>query len=198
MMADTAGLLLLDVDGPLNPFAAPAHRRPEGYRTFRLTSAGTWLSGRDARRRKGMRVWLNPSHGPELLALAADTGLELVWCTTWSHEANTRIGPAIGLPPLPVVEFPATDLAADGSGWLQTGSWKWDAVARYAAGRPVAWLDDDHDDLHFAPARAAFESARAGTSTLLCHCDPRTGLLPEHRNQVRTWAATLTNPANPA
>lgn len=194
-MADTTGLLLLDVDGPLNPFAAKAHRRPPGYHTFRLTNAGTWLSGRDAQRHTGMRVWLNPSHGKELLDLAADTGLELAWCTTWRHEANTRIGPAIGLPPLPVIEFPSADLDVGGGGWLWTGSWKWSAVARYAAGRPVAWIDDDFADGQFASARAAFESTRVGTPTLLCHCDPRTGLLPAHLDQVRTWAATLTNPA---
>ncbi len=32
-------LLLIDVDGPLNPYAAPPHRRPDGYQTHRMGAA---------------------------------------------------------------------------------------------------------------------------------------------------------------
>lgn len=59
-------ILFLDVDGPLNPYAAKPHRRPEGYQTFRF-HAGTPEWGK-----RGLRVWLNPSHGPQLLALPFD------------------------------------------------------------------------------------------------------------------------------
>ena len=55
-------VLLIDVDGPLNPYAAPPHRRPEGYTTHRWHPEG-WHG------RKPLRVWLNPDHGPALLAL---------------------------------------------------------------------------------------------------------------------------------
>jgi len=187
---DGAGLLLIDVDGPLNPYAAKPHARPDGYATFRRTARGDWYTGRDVRRHKGLRVWLHPGHGALLSALAEDTGLTPVWATTWTHEANTRIAPAIGLPELPVIEFPAIDLDPL-HGWLGTGGWKWPAVADYAAGRPVAWLDDEHDDTAFRPARAAFDRARAGTPTLLCHVDPRHGLLADHLDAIRTWAAEL-------
>lgn len=185
----TRGLLLLDVDGPLNPYAAKPHRRPEGYRTFRYTRRGAWYSGRDARRHKGLRVWLNPDHGALLRALADDTGLELVWATTWTHLANALVAPAIGLPPLPVIEFPETDFDRD-AGWLPDGNWKWRAVAAFAGGRPLAWLDDEHDQGHH-DVRAWFDREREGVPTNLCHVDPRRGLRTEHLDDIRSWAAAI-------
>jgi hypothetical protein len=190
----TNGLLLLDVDGPLNPYAAKAHLRPPGYETFRRTRSGAWFGGRDARRHKGLRVWLNPSHGSTLAKLADDTGLELVWATTWLEEANTLIAPAIGLPSLPVIRYPPDDLESDGTGshrWRLDGAWKWPSVAAYAAGRPLAWLDDEHTDPLFTRARAAFDHVRRTSPTLLCHVDPSTGLQPAHLDEIRTWAAAL-------
>ncbi|MFI5593469.1 HAD domain-containing protein [Amycolatopsis sp. NPDC051758] len=187
------GLLLLDVDGPLNPYAAKPNLRPPGYETFRRASGGGWFGGRDARRHKGLRVWLHPGHGALLRALAEDAELQLVWATTWLEEANTLIGPAIGLPDLPVIHYPPADLERDGDGhrWRTGGAWKWPTVAAYAAGRPLAWLDDDHADPRFAEARAAFEHERRSSPTLLCHVDPSTGLQTGHLDEIRTWAAAL-------
>lgn len=196
-MAST-GLLLLDVDGPLNPYLARPHARPPGYETFRRTPGGAWLTGRAAQRHKGLRVWLNPRHGELLLNLADQTGLELVWATTWLHEVNTRIGPVIGLPELRVIEFPASDLEPDGAGghrWRDDGNWKWSAVTECAAGKPMAWLDDDLHDTWFRRARAAFDLARAATPTLLCQVDPRTGLTTTHLDQIRDWAENLPDVA---
>jgi hypothetical protein len=150
------GLLLLDVDGPLNPYAAKRTRRPPGYETFRYTADGDWLTGRIAQRRKGIRVWLNPGHGARLRALAAEADLELVWSTTWQHQANALVASAIGLDSLPVIEFPETDHASVG-GWRRDDGWKWPSVAEYADGRPLAWLDDEHDDPHFALAHTTFD-----------------------------------------
>jgi hypothetical protein len=192
-MAHT-GLLLLDVDGPLNPYAAKRNLRPPGYATFRRTSYGAWLGGRNARRHKGLRVWLHPGHGAILRALAEETGLELVWATTWLDEANTFIGPSVGLPELPVIHYPPADLQCEGDGghrWRRDGAWKWSGVAAYAAGRPLAWLDDDHGYPHFARARGAFEHERRNCPTLLCHVDPRSGLQTAHLDEIRSWAADL-------
>lgn len=178
------GLLLLDVDGPLNPYAAKRTRRPEGYETYRRTRhGGGWHAGRDARRFRGLRVWLNPGHGAQLLAVADETGLELAWATTWLHEANDRIGPAIGLPKLPVVEFPDYDRG-----------WKWRGVAEFAAGRPLAWFDDEHDEHHGAED---FTRLRAGTPTLLHHVDPRQGLGSAHMAAVRAWARRVRGRRQP-
>ncbi|MEU7530694.1 HAD domain-containing protein [Saccharothrix sp. NPDC042600] len=179
-------LLMLDVDGPLNPYAAKPSKRPAGYRTFRYTRSGGWHTGRDARRYRGLRVWLNPEHGPALLTLAAETGLELVWATTWMGLANELVSPAIGLPELPVVEFPDYDPE---HGWRPDGEWKWRAVASFAAGRPLAWFDDELDA--WAAVGGTFEGERVGVPTRLCGVDPRRGLTAEHFEGVRAWAAGL-------
>src|SRR6478752_5980459 len=103
-------MLLMDVDGPLNPYAAKAHRRPEGYTTHRLMTP-RWAAvqrrrmtemGLPNRRAKPLRVWLNPDHGSALAALPFD----LVWATTWEHEANECVAPLLGLPSLPFIAWP--------------------------------------------------------------------------------------------
>jgi hypothetical protein len=188
----TKGLLLLDVDGPLNPYRARLFGRT-GYLPYSDTF-GDWGVARGVRRYRGYRVWLNAGHGALLMALAAETGLELVWATAWRQAANERIAPAIGLDPIPVIDYPPDDADIDERGrlhWRPGGGWKWPAATAYAAGRPLAWLDDEHDGLDHAPARAAFDRDRAGSPTLLCHVDPRTGLRAVHLDRIRRWAADL-------
>lgn len=74
-------LLLLDVDGPLNPWAAKPCRRPDGYTTHRLRPSG-WEHAK-----KPLRVWLSPAHGPMLLDFSAGNNVELAWATTWQDDA---------------------------------------------------------------------------------------------------------------
>ena len=83
---DLHPLLLIDVDGVLNPFAAK--RCPAGYVEEQIA---------------GFPVRLRAADGPALLAYA--DRFELAWATTWEDQANTEIGPRIGLPPLPVIHF---------------------------------------------------------------------------------------------
>ncbi len=190
-MDESRGLLLLDVDGPLNPYLASPDELA-GFRTYRDTPEGEWVADDDGS--AGYRVWLHPGHGSLLTALAEETGLELVWATAWQHAANARIAPAIGLEPLPVIEFHAGDAHVDENGrltWRVDGGWKWPSVMAYAAGRPLAWFDDQLNDPDFALARAAFDRDRTGAPTLLCHVDPRFGLREPHCDEVRGWAAGL-------
>jgi hypothetical protein len=189
--------LLIDVDGPLNPWDNKPCRRPDGYSSYRLTGDGRWFAGRDFRKHKGLRVWLNSDHGRQIAQLAAETSLRPVWATTWLDLANTHVAPTIGLPELPVISFPDTDLIprAGGGVWSRTGGWKWPGVATWADGVPLAWWDDEHDDPLFAAARHEFLRARGDTPTLLCHVSPRTGLLNDHYDQIRAWAAALPLPA---
>jgi hypothetical protein len=134
--------------------------------------------------RKRLRVWLNPEHGPALLGLAERTGLELAWATTWQHRANVWFGPAIGLPELPVVEFagPHADTKC---------TWKYPAVARFAYGRALAWLDDDFG--LFPEARDAFLARRNadGLATELVRIDPKAGLAGEDLANVERWVAGI-------
>lgn len=185
-------LLLLDVDGPLNPYAAPK-RRPEGYDTHRLRPSW-WVAKQEhlaavqarqatrarhakppAARVKPLRVWLNPSHGGELLALP----YELVWATGWMGEANTHIGPHIGLPELPYIRW--SDLFGEDPDGLH---WKTRDVVAWAAGRPFVWVDDE-----LGPQDAEWIAAHHPGPALALHVNPRIGLLADDFARLREWAA---------
>lgn len=111
-------LLLVDVDGVLNPFAVRRGVLPRGFTEHAIL---------------GYRVLLARHHGDWLNGLA--DRFELVWATTWEDDANTLIAPLVGLPTdLPVIAFPNPQA---------TGTWKLPAVAAYVGDRPAAWIDDD-------------------------------------------------------
>lgn len=167
------GVILLDVDGPLNPWAAKSTRRPEGYVTHRLRPAG-W---EDAR--KPLRVWLRPDHGRWLRSLAEATGWELVWATTWQHEANRLISPRVGLPELPVIDF-------DGHPGT-TVYWKFAAVRDYIDDRPMVWFDDDFDRRSLAASQEWFRTYRDDLPTMLYYIDPRVGLTESNVASVQWW-----------
>ncbi|MEU9083289.1 HAD domain-containing protein [Streptomyces sp. NPDC048357] len=166
-------LLLIDVDGPLNPYAAKAQRRPEGYTTHRMRPTG-WREGESA---KPLRVWLNPAHGEELLALAE--AYELVWATTWKDEANDWIGPHLGLPRLPFIDWPSMH------GRAPRGTfWKTQYILEYAGERPFAWIDDDIG----AMDREYVERLHPAHALLL-RIDEQIGLVREDFDTLGTWAA---------
>lgn len=170
---------LLDVDGPLNPYAAKPTRRPEGYTTHRLRPQG-WEHAQHP-----LRVWLSPEHGPMLLAWAEEFDVELVWATTWMADANTMIGPVIGLPELPWVDYVSHPGTIKG--------WKYPATLAYADGRPLVWFDDDFGALDRVRHRDEFMDARkrAGLATRLHHVDPRIGLTQLDLSQAGRWLANL-------
>ncbi|MFD6433888.1 hypothetical protein [Streptomyces venezuelae] len=158
-------LLFLDVDGPLNPYAAQPERRPDGYTTLRVPRGDETLTGLGglSGRRRSLRVWLNPEHGPALLRLDYD----LCWATTWMGEANRWIAPVLGLPELPFVDF--------GDALLQERPdgvhWKTGLLIDYADGRPFAWVDDEQSGLD-----DAYITAHHAAPALLHHVNPRIGL----------------------
>lgn len=158
------GLLLLDVDGVLNPYKiSSAALEQAGYqRRITTITSGTYP------------VWINSAHGQLLGQLAEETGLELAWVTKWGEQANQHLAPRLGLPRLPVIDFDHGDPA-----------WKFPAVLAYAAGRPLAWLDDE---LGALGDRAAFLAGRGEVPTLLRDVDPLHGLLGEDLDAVRRWA----------
>ncbi|MGW0033382.1 HAD domain-containing protein [Streptomyces sp. NPDC003314] len=168
----TKPLLLIDVDGPLNPYAAQPERRPEGYETHRMSPTG-WTGA------KPLRVWLNPDHGDELLALAK--AYELVWATTWKGEANDWIGPRLGLPELPFVDWPQMHGKAPHGTF-----WKTQYVLEYAAGRPFAWIDDD-----ITPYDREYVERNHLAAALLLRVDERIGLIRPDFDALAEWAAAL-------
>jgi hypothetical protein len=111
-----------------------------------------------------LRVWLNTDHGNRLRALGEL--YDLVWATTWGAEANTYIAPVLGLPELPVVDWPTMhDARPDGT------FWKTRHLVTHADGRPFAWVDDDLDD-----ADRTYVAAHHDAPALLHHVDARLGL----------------------
>ncbi|MER6126089.1 hypothetical protein ABT173_26395 [Streptomyces sp. NPDC001795] len=171
-------LLLLDVDGPLNPFRA-AYLRHRGYVTRRLHPAN-WSARQkpgSRRLRRGLRVRLHPGHGARLLALP----YELAWATTWMHEANEMIAPVIGLPELPVIEWPEL-FARDPEGLY----WKTRTIVEWAAGRPFVWVDDMITDLDVQHV-TDHHDGRA----LLLPVDARRGLGAREFAELEQWARSL-------
>ncbi|MER6310956.1 hypothetical protein [Streptomyces sp. NPDC001657] len=168
-MDATPPLLFLDVDGPLNPWLAPPHRRPRGYTALRMRPAG-WEPPRPA-----LRVWLNPDHGPLLMGL----GFRLVWATTWRTEANTWIAPVLGLPELPALDWPEMH-RRDPDGV----HWKTRHLVEAAAGRPFAWVDDE-----IGPPDLTWIARHHPGPALPHRVDPAGGLLPDDFATLRKWAA---------
>lgn len=167
-------LLFLDVDGPLNPYAAQPERRPDGYTTLRVPRSGDHEGGwGSTSRRRPLRVWLNPAHGRALLGL----GFELCWATTWMGDANRWIGPVLGLPDLPFVDFGDVLLQERPDGV----HWKTQTLLEYAGGRPFAWVDDEQSELD-----QAYVTAHHPGPGLLHHVNPRIGL---RENDFRALAA---------
>ncbi|KUO20963.1 HAD domain-containing protein [Streptomyces dysideae] len=178
-------LLYLDVDGPLNPYAAKPTRRPAGYSTHRMKPDG-WIAQHHGTPRafvKPLRVWLNAGHGRRLLELGER--YDLVWATTWGTDANAFIAPVVGLPELPVVEWPTMHDAGPAGTF-----WKTRHLVAHAAGRPFAWVDDDLGD-----ADRALVAARHEGPALLHHVDPRLGLRDDDFAALETFARALPSSA---
>ncbi|MBT8241207.1 MAG: hypothetical protein KJN63_08270 [Acidimicrobiia bacterium] len=107
-------LLLLDVDGVLNPLAMTP---PPGFSV-------QWIDGYEVAISARHQRWLNE------LAQSFD----LAWATTWEQSANESIGPLLGLDELPVIRF-------DGE---RTGdTWKLEAVKAFVGDRSLVWIDDE-------------------------------------------------------
>ena len=70
---------------------------------------------------------LDPGDGRRLLSLPG----ELVWASTWMTEADEVIAPRLGLPVLPVVDWPDTDEEPQhGVHWKTVPLMRWAADVR--------------------------------------------------------------------
>ncbi|WP_405063815.1 hypothetical protein OG474_19805 [Kribbella sp. NBC_01505] len=150
-------LLFLDVDGPLIPFGAS--RPYPAYPPYDDTNP---LLDR-----------VDPAHGPRLVGL----GCDLVWATTWMNDANDCIAPRLGLPALPVVDWP------DPTGDEPLGiHWKTPTLVAHAAARPFLWLDDELTDAD----RIWVDSHHPGHA-LLHRVDPAQGLAESDYKTISDW-----------
>ncbi|WP_203841013.1 HAD domain-containing protein [Winogradskya humida] len=151
-------MIFLDVDGPLIPLRARPGSRP----ATAPGDGGNPLLDR-----------LDPVEGQRLLGL----GCELVWATTWMHEANEIVAPRLGLPRLPVVDWPDED--DDPRDGLH---WKTIALTRWADGRPFVWLDDETTG-----ADRRWVAANHPGRALVHRVDPLIGLTNADFTAVERW-----------
>ena len=155
-------LLLIDIDGVVSLFGFD-HRNPPPGRFVSVDGIFHYLS-------EGAAV--------QLLSLAET--FDLAWCSGWEEKADEHLPQALGLPAgLPHLSF------ADGSD-RPGRHWKLDAIEAFAGPeRPLAWVDDAHDQScrGWAAGRAA--------PTLLVTTDPAAGLGAEHAAALTAWAQAV-------
>ncbi|WP_171053386.1 HAD domain-containing protein [Streptomyces marianii] len=176
--------LFLDVDGPLNVFEA-ALPGPDGYQSHYLRPQ-SWLAQYPHLLEDDvpdLLVRLHPEHGAELL----DLPFEHVWATTWEEDANRYIGPRIGLPPLPVVNWTEPNAFSLDGTYFKTAD-----VVRFAGGRPFAWVDDQLHD-----ADRDYVRRHHPGPALLYDVDPSVGLTIEDFEALAQWAGELVTPTAP-
>lgn len=154
-------LLLLDVDGVLIPWQAKT--APPDYQWFELQHR---VGGTDTKEAS----LLSPSLGTRLSRLGER--FQLVWATGWEHEANRVLAPILGLPELPVIEFPRDE---DGT------FVKLVTVSKIPSSTSVIWLDDE-----LTESAKEWARTRAG-KTLLVDVDPSTGLTHEDLEKVSSF-----------
>lgn len=172
-------VVAVDVDGVLaiDPALVGSEEavRDLGYRPHLFDGPGP--DGEPARG----TVWLNSGHGPWLAELA-EAGAELVWATSWGIRAADWIAPRLGL----ATDWPVLSVPAHG---IRFGrSPKHAAVADWARGRPLAWLDDVYGgkDLNWAEDRRDDDEL----PTLLHSIDPTRGLQRADIEAVLAWMRT--------
>lgn len=91
-------------------------------------------------------LWLSPTQADLIRGIVERTGTELVWVTTWAHEAATSIEEVLGWPthrfaPLPQADIKGADRDPATGRW-----WKLDAVEWFLQELQPArfvWSDDD-------------------------------------------------------
>jgi hypothetical protein len=155
-------ILLIDVDGVISLFGFDHTAPPAGR--FLLVD--------------GIAHFLSAPAGEHLRRLAA--AFELTWCTGWEEKANDYLPLALGLDgPLPHVVF-------EPDGRPAHAHWKLGAIDLHAEpARPLAWIDDAHDE-----ACRAWATDRPG-STLLVTTDPAVGLTEDDVHELLAWARVL-------
>jgi hypothetical protein len=165
-------LLMVDIDGVISLFSGQrahhgwGHGRPSGSSLHSIDGIPHFLSATAAR---------------HLLQLSEH--FDLVWASGWEEKADEHLPRLLGLPQgLPFLRFERSVGRAN-------AHWKLQAIEAFAAGRPLAWLDDALDSAchDWARARAA--------ATLLVQTDPTKGLTEREAASLTAWARELRGSA---
>jgi hypothetical protein len=157
---------MVDIDGVISLFAADGP-----------SSAGTIGGPGGLHAIDGVLHFLSATAAAHLLELGEL--YELVWASGWEERADEHLPRLLGLPAgLPFLSFPP---AAGRSGT----HWKLETIDRFAADRPLAWLDDAHNEACHAWA------AQRAAPTLLVATEPQLGLTEPEARLLETWALEL-------
>jgi hypothetical protein len=160
-------ILFVDVDGVISLFGfSPAAGKAPGV--FH------WVDGVAHCIPAGAGAWL---------VRLAQT-YELVWATGWETTANEHLLPLLDLP---FQELPC--LTFGGRAVFGSAHWKLDAITEYSGDRPLAWIDDNHDDA----CRLWALERRA--PTLLVETRSSVGMTDDHVRRLEEWAAQLAHGA---
>jgi len=153
----------VDIDGVISLFGFAPEHRPSGQ--WQLVD--------------GIGHFLSAAAGDHLRELAVC--YELVWCSGWEEKANDYLPLALGLPgPLPYLSFERKPKGG-------RPHWKLPAIDAHAGPlRPLAWIDDAHDEESRAWA------ARRPGPTLLVDTEPPRGMTATHVRTLLTWARDRT------
>ena len=177
-------ILAIDIDGPLalcvHTKAQRKNAQARGFRQVnwrgkvRFVEGSTWVPYSE--------LWLNPVHGSMLAKFSREHDVELVWASLWEFNANKVVAPTLGLPRLPWVDFHGH---ADGPGF-----WKFRAMTDFAAGRPLAWLDDGFTRKAMQRELSGFDLSRRNLPTLLQEVDETIGVTQRDLDVVASWLKT--------
>jgi hypothetical protein len=94
-------------------------------------------------------------------------------------DANEVVAPRLGIPVLPVVDWPDDEDDPQPGAGLH---WKTVALSRWAAGRPFVWLDDE-----ITGADQRWVAMRHPRPALLHRVDPHSGLTGADFAAVGQW-----------
>jgi hypothetical protein len=158
-----APLLLVDVDGVISLFGFDPSSPPAGQ--FLLVD--------------GIPHLISAAAGDHLRRLAG--AFELAWCTGWEEKADEHLRHALQLPES------CPHLTFDGAAPFAHAHWKLAAIEQFAGpSRPLAWIDDAHDQ-----ACGDWAAARPGP-TLLVTTESAVGITEGQVEQLLRWASLCT------
>ncbi len=158
----TRPVLFVDVDGVISLFGFSPGDRPAGR--FEMVD--------------GIAHYLSATAGEHLRRLSS--AFEPVWCTGWEEKANEYLPLALGLGG----SWPFLTFSRDVG--RTHAHWKLDAIEAYAGSRPLAWIDDAHDD----DCRAWATARRGRAPTLLVTTEPHVGLVEADVSVLLSWSGS--------